>query len=685
VDNGKISLVQWRRISFFQILGLGLLVLPEALAQESMEGGGFSLMVAVVLGILYVYLAGRFRDRKPMVLLNLWKGAYLLLLGGYETYLLAQLAVEYLLPRESIPGIGVAIVLLAAYSCKGGPEGLTRTFEILFWPVVALLILWLVLGIREMDPGRLFPMKNMAEGIPLSCFVLAIPLLLPEPGVAADGTKKIPWFREYVKILLAGGGTLILFYEVLLGSFGAEALADSRIPVMVFSGNLVLPGGFLRRQEALVAGVCFLGAMALVSSCLWGSCQCLGFWGRRKLAACLLPVAMYAGCLWAYYSSTQETNLQQILLWLLPGLLLLPFLASDSKPSQPKKVIHRAVLLLLPVGVSLFCSGCSFQDLEDKSFPMVIALGKETGQCTLTYGFMDLSLVSEKEQTRSGSDDLQVRSATLQGAMCRMDQKNGKIMDLSHAKVLLLETDFLQDRDLVEQLLQESNREGTLSGNLLVLVTEDMDDIMELQQQMDADLGSYLEELFCGNSRYKNDACFALKYWISDWYQRDTLSILPKIVVEDDLPVQQGYYGYFYGSDGQVTITELSDLQGQCSILCQKQIRQLNLMDEEGTVQLTNLSVDYDFAASDTGIISHITVTGELSAGQSREDPVAKKVEEQISSVFLDAWEQGIDLSNSYQKISSKNPGLLKAFAGDWCQYWQVAELQVDTDFIIVP
>ena len=113
---------------------------------------------------------------------------------------------------------------------------------------------------------------------------------------------------------------------------------------------------------------------------------------------------------------------------------------------------------------------------------MVMTLRAEDGDCVLTYKYMDLSQVSEKEKTKQGSDELTVRSSSVRGVIRRMDEKNGKILDLNHVKVLLLEAEFLEEKDFMQELVEIGNSGVDLPGNMIVFVAEDVDAISNLKK-----------------------------------------------------------------------------------------------------------------------------------------------------------------------------------------------------------
>ena len=56
-----------------------------------------------------------------------------------------------------------------------------------------------------------------------------------------------------------------------------------------------------------------------------------------------------------------------------------------------------------------------------------------------------------------------------------MDEKNGKILDLNHVKVLLLEAEFLEEKDFMQELVEIGNSGVDLPANMIVFVAEDVD------------------------------------------------------------------------------------------------------------------------------------------------------------------------------------------------------------------
>lgn len=704
MDNGKISLRQSKRLLFFNILSLGLLFLPDALAVQTGKDGGVAILIALLLALLYVGVLVRFMDKKrkdgtleaaggmvSKILYGIY-GIYFIVLGGYGSFLLADMVRTFLLEGESFWLIAMLIVLLALYSRKTGLEGPARTFEILFWPTIFLLVILLVLGLEELRVTNITPMcaamQNMGNATGIAFFTFSVAqMIFFLPASLEEGVMLKQLKKGVQGVLLFAGVLLIILYEMLLGSFGRPALADAKIPIMIFSSNLVLPGGFLRRQEALVAGVCFVGILALAGSCIQYGQHCFGRIKQSRCHAWLVAFAVFLLCLWEYYHTGETVELQKFLLVITPFVIFLPFLILGL----PKKNGQKQPVLALLLCLSLLFTGCSLEELEDKSFPMAIALKAEGKKCMLNYKYMDLSQVSENQKTKLGSDEIQVEAATLLGAMSEMEHKNGKTMDLNHAKVLLLERSYLEDDKLVWQLIREGNRGAVLSGNLMVLGTEDIDAITDLQKDMDGDIGNYLEELVNGNPSYKNVERFALKSWTSDYYQGNYLSVLPRIEVEHDLPVVGGYYGYLRDTEtGESKLYELDLLEGMCAGVCEGGMQQIDLPMGGGIVRVENLRVSYEFSRSNSKVLCHLTMYGDINKDKSIYRPEKKEVEEYLCSIIRNAWGNdgshtkragaGIDLTNSYAHLNCHDRDIYRDYVDDYHSYLRDLQLQIDAD-----
>ena len=287
---------------------------------------------------------------------------------------------------------------------------------------------------------------------------------------------------------------------------------------------------------------------------------------------------------------------------------------------------------------------------------MVMTLRAEDGDCVLTYKYMDLSRVSEKEKTKQGSDELTVRSSSVRGVIRRMDEKNGKILDLNHVKVLLLEAEFLEEKDFMQELVEIGNSGVDLPGNMIVFVAEDVDAISNLQEEMDEDLGNYLAEMLEGNPNYEDTSGATFKSLICDWYNGGSSTILPSLGVQDDLPVVEGYYlmQTDVSGDDQI-LRKVTAEEGYVAGLCSGAIGMVDMDVDGGQIHLENVKVSYEYTATNSGVGCQLTFRGDIIQKDSI-DLSAQKLQEAaaayLAGMIQNAYEQkGLDLANSLSLI----------------------------------
>ena len=701
MNNGKISLRQMKRLLFFDVLGLGLVAFPDLLAASAGTAGVLALLIGGALFIVYLCLltvATRKGKKGSNWLLGVY-GLYLLLASGYGLFLLGDLIKRFLLPDKSFGLIILLILLLVIYGKNGGLEGRARVYEVLFWPLIALLVFLFVLGLPGTEPQNLWPISfggmRFWRGCYLAflvCSVGQIAFFLPE--YMEEGVTPARLRKGAVQALLLGILFLGAIYELLLGSFGTDALMGSRTPVMIYTSNIVVPGGFLRRQEALIAGVCFVALMAFIGSGFSYGTLCLKEIKRSKWMSLVAVVVLFAAAWMEYQNSAGGGVLGKWLLWISPIALCIPFLLTLGKKPQ------RSVALVLTLVLALTTTGCSVKELENRSFPMVLSLSGNDAGCELRYQYMDLSRVSDKKKAGKGSNQLSVESSSVSAALYEMDMKSGKVIDLNHLKVLLLEESFLEQPALMQELVEKGNGGIELPGNMLVFATKDIKAIEKLQESMDEDLGSYLEELMEGNPNYKKSGGTAFKNLICDWYNPNGNTILPRLGVKDQMPVVNGYFliqSQRLGSDYR--ISKISEEDGLIANLCDGEANALDIVVDEGRIHLENVKVSYEYSRSNAYILCNLNISGDILSSESTvaeggfvtdKDATDEAFCRRRAGSFFQGniqnlWsEHNIDLTNSYYHLKCHDRDLWEQYKDDYPAYCDDLQLTITTNFDFV-
>ena len=173
--NNKISKRQMFRLLTYDLLGIGTLLLPSALAKTTEKNGMVSILFGILAGLCYCIVIGWLLrsleegESYPIflkrcfgnilgTLILLFYTLYYICLGGYTSYIFGHLVVTNLLKEQSFYWIVLGILGLAVYGIIQGIEGRARIYEILFWFLMAPLLLMLFLAARDVEISRLFPL-----------------------------------------------------------------------------------------------------------------------------------------------------------------------------------------------------------------------------------------------------------------------------------------------------------------------------------------------------------------------------------------------------------------------------------------------------------------------------------------------------------------------------------------------
>ena len=351
------------------------------------------------------------------------------MLAGRVAVLFAEL-VETELLENQFQLILVLLMLLTFYGAVGGIEGRARVYEILFWIVLIPLLLMMLSALPAVDMNYWQPIFSATKSGVLRggyriFFGCSILFLLP---FLVEHVKKRESLCQAGKWALAiTGGILILLYLVLLGTFGSVALATIPYPAVTLMSRVQITGGFLKRVDAIMFGIWFFTLFALLNS--------LMFFAGKLLADCMKPVAervakrlqedagkntattgngLARGCLiaaallvfvlaeWLHQSEAAKNMCEQFLWYVgTPFVVLVPFflwcreagrgrqagerecqMQAGERERRGKGAEHQmkgkghwlAGIFLL---VCLTLSGCAPTEIEDREFPVLLAVDNE--------------------------------------------------------------------------------------------------------------------------------------------------------------------------------------------------------------------------------------------------------------------------------------------------------------------
>lgn len=670
-ENNQISGRQVFRLLTYDFLGMGTLLLPTMLADTAGRDGIFCILAGILSTFLYLkllrYLLKGMKTSYPDFLKQkcgkicgyvLWGGyfLYFILMASYTAYLFSTLMLNGLVENVSFYLVLMLILLLAFYGMAGGIEGRARVYEILFWFLMIPLFLMLFAACREVKPAYWSPVfvadgKEVLSGsyYVLFCYSMVSIVLFLKEYVAdrrkcVGAAEKAVWFS---------GGVFAVLYLILIGLFGAEALAQMKFPAVTMMSRVQITGGFLKRTDAFMFSIWFFTLYAMLNSMVFYSGNlaakvirdCGGYLeGKKRMLPYLILLLLVYGVTVLFYRNQQFLDCVTFLLWkigtpFVVGVPVLLCLTGERKKHNKKVRVLVLVLVCFLFGC-LFLQGCNVAELEDKAFPVLLNIRDQ--------------------------DDFQ-------NVWLNHEYAGNKEVDYNHLKVVLIERSFLEKEAEVEDMLSMLEQEKEVPWNAYVMTTESCDRLAQTEGEIDVLLGNYLEELLENTSGIDQKAYPTLGMLYEERVNHLETLYIPFVdmegeqsgAVEDDTEKPQitAYEVWKRGRAAGLVDTDTA----RAAFFTQ------NFADDY-TLQLApELYVKVDAASCRvketekigagglTEQVVTVTVTGEgeilsgtVSASE-KEQLLNTRMEDYLNATASHALEKEIDITNSYRNLGADN------------------------------
>ena len=668
-ENNQISGRQVFRLLTYDFLGMGTLLLPTMLADTAGRDGIFCILAGILSTFLYLkllrYLLKGMKTSYPDFLKQkcgkvcgyvLWGGyfLYFILMASYTAYLFSTLMLNGLVENVSFYLVLMLILLLAFYGMAGGIEGRARVYEMLFWFLMIPLFLMLFAACREVKPAYWSPVfvadgKEMLNGsyYVFFCYSMVSIVLFLKEYVSDDkkhisAAEKAVWFS---------GGVFAVLYLILIGLFGAEALAQMKFPAVTMMSRVQITGGFLKRTDAFMFSIWFFTLYAMLNSMVFYSGNlaakvirdCGGYLeGKKRMLPYLILLLLVYGVTVLFYRNQQFLDCVTFLLWKIgtPFVVGVPVLLclTGERKKHNKKV--RVLVLVCFLFGCLFLQGCNVAELEDKAFPVLLNIRDQ--------------------------DDFQ-------NVWLNHEYAGNKEVDYNHLKVVLIERSFLEKEAEVEDMLSMLEQEKEVPWNAYVMTTESCDRLAQTEGELDVLLGNYLEELLENTSGIDQKAYPTLGMLYEERVNHLETLYIPFVdiegeqsgAVEDDTEKPQitAYEVWKRGRAAGLVDTDTA----RAAFFTQ------NFADDY-TLQLApELYVKVDAASCRvketekigvgglTEQIVAVTVTGEgeilsgtVSASE-KEQLLNTRMEDYLNAIAAHALEKEIDITNSCRNLGADN------------------------------
>lgn len=279
------------------IAEINFLAVPRSLAEVAGRDAWISTILGFVLAALVFWLmyeiSRRFPDKtlveiaqhvlgKPLgIAVILFFIAFWLARAGWLLEVQSHMFTRRLLPETPKLILSGYMLLLSAYLARHGIEPMARLFITFFGSFVIVAGVVFLLGLRELEPGRILPVLSNGVVPVLKGAWLAF--------TPAQGLEMIlmlgPLLTRFRGALAAGltgvgivGVTAVTLVTLLIMAFGPDIVAEIVWGALVFVEQIQLPGFSGFRLDPLF--------IALWSLCIFGTvtmCQYLASFAIRRL------------------------------------------------------------------------------------------------------------------------------------------------------------------------------------------------------------------------------------------------------------------------------------------------------------------------------------------------------------------------------------------------------------------
>ncbi len=560
-DNGKISNRQTYRLYVFDLIGIGTLLIPPYLAKLAGSDGVFAILTGCLLGYVYLrYLGyiiakmdtdmGTFLEEKTskwVKTLSYWfVFIHACLTAGFAVYVFCNLMQYSLVKEVNYYLLLLITIVTAAYSISGGIENRARIYEVLFWFILIPYTVMMLMSVKDfelvyVDHFLESRPVDFAKGIYL-VFLFLVPLFFTLFLISKKEKKE--YGKEMIKTvslsLLTAAVVLLGSYVLLLGNFGEKSLATMRFPVITLMSTIQLKGNFLKRMDALMLAVWFFTLFAFLNLHMhYGTSMLKKIVGKARRFELILIAAVTFAVAWLFKNTEAGVPLflgyySYVAVPLMvagPGLILI----------SRKKGKQLAVLLVLFMAGGLV--GCSATELESRCFPMMVAVDYDEKEEKVLY--FESFPKGQGESEKGGSVN-EIQAPVQKGEDFAESKKNFeqtlyKVADYNHLKILVLGEALLENEEVFADMLQNLAKTEAFPRNTYICVTEDIEKLVKIKDELPQEIGTYLEE-YMENHEGKDAKLLSLGDLLDEAANREMLLYAPYLKIEESYVEWDGYY-----------------------------------------------------------------------------------------------------------------------------------------------
>lgn len=354
---------------------------------------------------------------------------------------------------------------------------------------------------------------------------------------------------------------------------------------------------------------------------------------------------------------------------------------------------------LLLSGMCLTFSGCESTELEERKFPLVIAVDKKSlgaeeeggnlSSFQISMGFQNLAEVADEKAKDAGSAPTKTEEMSWYEAFEESDANSPKMMDYNHLKAIILSRELLEDKEMLEELLDFVKEQEVFARNTLLFTSEsEAANILELEGELDLPVGTWLEEMAAGNTELKDPAIVTLGSLLNEYENRMENLYIPALeAAEDTIRIDQYYVISAYENCGIVSKDAYRH-----AMLAEGKMEQYDTdLDGGEAIRLKEIRTQKSYQLLDDEIQLQIDLRAEAKllngtiANAKEQEELKKKIEEQLTRELqneadLLLFEMQVDMANSFYSLGGYERELYQKYKEDIGNYRNHLRLKILTE-----
>ena len=202
---------------------------------------------------------------------------------------------------------------------------------------------------------------------------------------------------------------------------------------------------------------------------------------------------------------------------------------------------YRMIAVVFLLTGSLWACGVT---LEDRAFPLSVAVDYTEGKYEVYYGMPDLSAETgqDKEGENSGQKETVVcyRGRSMEETEELFLRSQEDYLDLGHVKAFLLGENLLKNKNAYEALLAYLEEKPSVAGNIYVFSCRSPREIMELEGTELDSLGTFLVRIVESRPYSRQEEQTDLQSLYNAWHNQENRPSMLQVEAEGQTLLVKG-------------------------------------------------------------------------------------------------------------------------------------------------